>query len=379
MSFKNVANSLVVLAAAFQGSSGAVLRGRSLEPSPQPDLPNVLALAARPNEPSHVGKDVLNSMFHGGHRVPTEVLEIVRRASSAGVAVSEEELMQLIQDVQDVEQRLSALMKSKAPELSPNDEIPEGAAEDTEASAEVPSEAPGSSDSLPPGAAVDPDTEEGTATAAPDFVVSGPIPDQLITSVVNSADPLAPAPTRSAIQEVDDGLGEGADDLETVVTSSVLAGGSGCTLTITQTFTEFIFDGPSTLETATPLPSDLEDFPMVVDDASAPSDLPADLEDFPTAVDDATAADNELVPLGAAEASASLPPSAAVLPEAAAPAVTEPPAPAEVAGQEASSAAPSADPAADIASAAPSEPGRMTLAFPGDESSGIAWRTIALP
>ncbi|KAL9946013.1 hypothetical protein D7B24_007556 [Verticillium nonalfalfae] len=370
MSFKNVANSLVVLAAAFQVSSGAVLRGKSLEPSSQHGQGNALALAGGQNDASLEAKDVPGGMFHGGHRVPTAVLEIVRRASTSGVAVSEQELKELIADVQDVEQRLSALMKGQAAALTSGGQVPDGAAAGTGSSGS-------SGGSLPADAASDPDTQEGTATGAPDIVVSGPVPDQLMTGVANSANSLAATSTASVIQGVDNGLGASGRDFETVVTSSVRAGASGCTLTITQTLTEYIFDDPTPLPAAAPLSSGLEDVSALVDDLSASENLSANLEAMPTGVDDTALLDMALASPGAPEASASLPSSAAAL--EAAPEATLPPAPAEVVAQEARSVAPSAEPAAAAVSAVPSGPGIMTLAFPGDDASAIAWRTIALP
>ncbi|KAG7135630.1 hypothetical protein HYQ45_006625 [Verticillium longisporum] len=302
----NVANSLVVLAAAFQGSSGAVLRGKSLEPSSQHGQGNALALAGGQNDASLEARNVPGGMFHGGHRVPTAVLEIVRRTSTAGVAVPEQELKELIADVHDVEQRLSALMKGQAAALTPGGQVPDGAAAGTGSSGS-------SGGSLPADAASDPDKQEGTATGAPDFV----------------------------------------------------------------TLTEYIFDDPTPLPVAASLSSDLEGLSVIVDDTSASENLSANLEAIPTGVDDTALLGMALASPGAPEASASLPSSAAAL--EAAPEATLPPAPAEVVAQEARSVAPGAEPAAAAVSAAPSGPGIMTLAFPGDDASAIAWRTIALP
>ncbi|KAF3349072.1 DNA repair protein rhp51 [Verticillium dahliae VDG2] len=345
MSIKNVANSLVVLAAAFQGSSGAVLRGKSLEPSSPHGQGNALALAGGHNEASLEVKNVPGGMFHGGHRVPTAVLEIVRRASTAGVAVSEQELKELIADVQDVEQRLSALMKGQAAVLTSGGQASNGAAAGTGA-------------------------QEGTATGVPDFVVSGAVPDQLTTGVANSANSLAATSTASVIQGVSNGLGASGSDLGKVVTSSVRAGASGCTFTITRTLTEYIVDDP------TPLPV-AEDVSAIVNGTSASENLSANLKAIPSGVDGTALLDMALASPGAPGASASLPSSAAAL--AAAPEATLPPAPAEVVAQEASSVAPSAEPAAAAVSAAPSGPGILTLAFPDDDASAIVWRTIALP
>ncbi|RXG48281.1 hypothetical protein VDGE_08583 [Verticillium dahliae] len=335
----NVANSLVVLAAAFQGSSGAVLRGKSLEPSSPHGQGNALALAGGHNEASLEVKNVPGGMFHGGHRVPTAVLEIVRRASTAGVAVSEQELKELIADVQDVEQRLSALMKGQAAVLTSGGQASNGAAAGTGASGSSGSSGSsgGSGGSLPSNAASDPDRQEGTATGVPDFVVSGAVPDQLTTGVANSANSLAATSTASVIQGVSNGLGASGSDLGTVVTSSVRAGASGCTFTITRTLTEYIVDDPTQLPVA-------EDVSAIVNGTSASENLSANLKAIPSGVDGTALLDMALASPGAPGASASLPSSAAAL--AAAPEATLPPAPAEVVAQEASSVAPSAEPAA---------------------------------
>lgn len=309
--------------------------------------------------------DTIDHAKHERASTPNEILDdvfghgdVVKRAPQ-DVEVSESDVLQLIDDVRAVELQMQDWLNGVS----------------------VPGDAP------PSAGATDP------AAGAEEPRVSNPSPDELITATAGPVDVDGAAPTAGS---------EAAPE------------SSGCMLTVTETFTEYISNGPSALEDAFRLNA-TSSLDIAALEASATASLPfgevsdsviiplesSALEDLPE--------DDNLVPFAISEDFESLPTSSiADLWDAAAPSITPPPAVTDdpileeggegsedeidLLGQndtdiEASSGdVPQETSAPEAAPEVPEEspvqvapPTEMTLQFPADGSSGIVWRTISIP
>lgn len=340
MSFAKLANSALVLSAAFQGSSAAVL----------PDRRFLL----RPEQ--------VNAVDHTKHQIarsPAAIVDVVKRAPQGGVEVAESEMLRLIDDVRAVELQMKEWLDG--------------------VTVSTPTSTPGDA---PPVESVNP--VEGVDLPA----VSDPSQDELNTDIGDPLDVDAAVP---------------ADDREALSSSS-----SGCMMTVTATFTEFIFNGPSSEDLGFRKQNETVSLSLPAFETSLTATLPleAGLESTSVSLEssalESLPVDENLVPFALSEDLEALPTSSlADLWESAAPSITPPPAVTDDPILE--EAAEGSDGEIDLlseedavteegpeeAEEAPEEEGdeqqavapptEMALRFPGEGPSGIVWRTISLP
>lgn len=338
----------------------------------------------------NIDNTVLRRFHSYDNDVYSELMGVVKRAE---VSVSEADILQLIEDVDDVRNRLLELLSTaETPGSSPTDDQnlpsdfpqPGDAPQDevpTPAVSESPAVFPQPSPDIPSSQNLNAPTPEVSPTSTP----------QRLTTVLGPFDPIEAEPT-STVGGVSDWTGDHSnDDSDTndetgsedeiggefTTVTATMTSDIDCTTTITHTFTEFFHDGPSTLTTSLRAPSDLEDGRAFPTESVAVDEFPEDdnLVPFDFGEDNETESVASLTTL-------------VDLWEAAAPTVTEPPSPNETTeflgegseseggpepSQESSAIGRSGSVAGEEGSS------RMTLRFPEQGPSSIVWRTIPLP
>lgn len=340
MSFINTINVLLVFCAALDGASAAVIGTRPAAPS---------VVDHRLQDVSSTIHDILSKLKQSGHNIPVNAVEVVKRAPQ-GVDMSEEDLLQLINEVQNVEGQLSGFL--------PNGQSPSALPSQDQIFNEPELDAP---------------ILDDVVELQPE--VSSLVPEALITPLADFPGPVEPEVTSAIVEP--GALDEFGDEIAAAPLSSGSLS-SECTTTITQTFTEFIFLGiSSTLDTSfseSGTSSILENALPAESTVSVPLNN-GEIDD--ELLEDGFPQDDNLVPFGDEEGPSATVEAIPDLWELAAPSVTAPPVPEDAA------ALLDANPSPGSPVQEPQEelpiPSQMTLRLPGGDSTEIVWRTIDLP
>ncbi|GKT90842.1 LOW QUALITY PROTEIN: hypothetical protein Ct61P_08692 [Colletotrichum tofieldiae] len=198
----------VALQVAFQGASGAILRGRTSGADsaqlPASDL-NALSLAA---EDLDNQLDSFLRNWGGGHRKPdiVEIASIAKRQAGS-IQISPQDLQDLLRLIQSIERQLAAIIASAGSSAS------------------------------------------GTAVPPPSSTVSNPGPissspaQSNVQPTATENDPTNPGSTYPSPFLTSSGTGNG-EPLTTAYATSVTTS-SRCKTTVTQTFTEYVYEDGS--------------------------------------------------------------------------------------------------------------------------------------
>ncbi|KAL2758709.1 hypothetical protein ACRALDRAFT_1061836 [Sodiomyces alcalophilus JCM 7366] len=371
--------------------------------------------------------NVLRRFQSHDNDIRSGVMGVVKRAD---ISVPEADLLQLVEDVEDIRDRLFELLRTgRAPGSSSADgqDLPSGLppTDDQNPSIDWPQADDLPHDGVPTAAESSPfiPPPPSEAPSAQDLTTLGPevsptSTPQLLTTALESFEPIEAEPTSSiggVTDWTDDPLNDDNDDSDntdnndstddsnntddsdsndgnkendfeddskddfgsefTTVTATMTSD-IDCTTTITHTFTEFFHEGPSTLATSLRVPSEFDD------NGAFPTES-VSVDGFPE--------DDNLVPFDFGEENETEPTTSPTtledLWEAAAPTVTEPPisdGTTDPLGDQTESEAVS-EPSQESSATGQDgnvdgeSPSVMTLKFPGPGSTSIVWRTIALP
>ncbi|ROT34661.1 hypothetical protein SODALDRAFT_329525 [Sodiomyces alkalinus F11] len=408
MPFTTTITVFLGLLAAVEGSSGGTARsqaGSSLGLARAWDEAPLAGIDPNTHHNS-IENDVLRRL-HSDDR-PIHSGRLVTRAE---ISVSEADFLQLIGDVEDIRDRLFEMLNtgrapgagsSEGPDVGspPTDDqnLPGGGwpqlddpprdgltatAEETPASSPPPPSQTSSAQDLTvllPSVSPTP-TPQLLTTTMPD--PPGPIEAEPTSSIGAVTVTAVTVPTGDPFDNDTDG-DEFGEELTTVV--ATMTSDIDCTATITHTFTEFLYNGPSTLATSLRVLS--ESFDGDGDGASSTESVA--VTEFPE--------DDNLVPFDFGderEPGRPIASSTALedLWEAAAPTITEPPPTSsettDLLGDQVQSVeelpepsgSQESPPALDQDGNGPPEetPSLMTLRLPGEGSTSIVWRTISLP
>ncbi|WYZ41643.1 hypothetical protein EsH8_V_000538 [Colletotrichum jinshuiense] len=200
----------VILHVAFQGASGAILRGRTPDADPAQLPANDLQTLSQAAEDLDNKLDSFLRNWNGGHRKPNivEIANIAKRQAGS-IEVSQEELQELLDLIQSIGRQLAAIIASGG-------NSPSGSAAPSPSSTVSIS---GPISSSPAESIIQP-TATGSGPTIPD--VSPPIPSPFLTS---------------------SGVGTGGP-LTTEYATSVTTG-TRCKTTVTRTFTEYVYEDGS--------------------------------------------------------------------------------------------------------------------------------------
>ncbi|KAK2034704.1 hypothetical protein LX32DRAFT_374640 [Colletotrichum zoysiae] len=248
----------VAFQAAFQGASGAILRGRTTSAdSVQLPASNLDSLSLAAEDLDNQLDSFLRS-WGGGHRKPdiVEIANIAKRQTGS-IQISSEELQNLLRLIQSIAQQISAIIESGGISASGTVAPP--------TSSTISNTAPVSSASeiaLPPVS----NTVSNTGPVSSASETTAPP----VSNTVSNTGPVSSSPAPSDVQSTDTRTNpaatgvsaptpspflttSGADSSEplTTIYATSVATTTRCKTTVTQTFTETVFeDGPSAVPRA---------------------------------------------------------------------------------------------------------------------------------
>ncbi|KAK2065476.1 hypothetical protein LY76DRAFT_277289 [Colletotrichum caudatum] len=233
----------VAFQVAFQGASGAILRGRTTSAdSVQIPASNLDSLSLAAEDLDNQLDSFLRS-WGGGHRKPdiVEIANIAKRQTGS-IQISSEELQDLLRLIQSIAQQLAAIIESGGSSASGTVAPPTSSTVST--TAPVSNTAPvGSASEIAVPPVSNPVSNTGPVSSLP-----APSDVQSTGAGTNPAATGVSAPTPSPFLTT-----SGADSSEhlTTIYATSVATTTRCKTTVTQTFTETVFeDGPSAVPRA---------------------------------------------------------------------------------------------------------------------------------